>query len=518
MPGTWQGLGAILEGGRKLKTAYQLPFLGNFNEKQHCSMYLNERDVEKFKWAIDRDFELFFEIDGLPLTARLGTVEGEHHYLHHFQFELYNNGDKIIDAKVTPYKKMGEELATNKDTGIMRLTMTYSLKFILTDEKFETRMEKYNRVHFFTEEIEIQWFSIINSIVLVLLLTGFLVFIIMRILKKDYQRYSIEDDEEQEETGWKLLHGEVFRFPPHKNLLAAGLGTGAQLLSLCFGMLFLAIIGVFYPYSRGSMYTALIVIYALISGIAGYVSGNMYKQFGGKEWIKNVLLTLSLFSVPVFLVWSVLNIIALFHSSSAALPFGTIVAILGIYTTLTFPLTLLGSIAGKNFGGQFNAPCRPKNAVRVIPPAPWYRGPLAQFFVAGFLPFSAIYVELYYVFISLWGSQLYTPYDILLIVFIILLVVTACITVALTYLQLSMEDHKWWWRSLICGGATAFFIYAYCFYFLYSESEMEGFLQVSFYFGYMFVICYAFFLMLGTVGFFSSLSFVRRIYRAIRVD
>jgi hypothetical protein len=53
--------------------------------------------------------------------------------------------------------------------------------------------------------------------------------------------------------------------------------------------------------------------------------------------------------------------------------------------------------------------------------------------VAGFLPFSAIYVELYYVFISLWGHQLFTPYGILYLVFIILLMVTACITVSLTY-------------------------------------------------------------------------------------
>ena len=67
-------------------------------------------------------------------------------------------------------------------------------------------------------------------------------------------------------------------------------------------------------------------------------------------------------------------------------------------------------------------------------------------------PRSATFVELYYIFISLWGHQLYTPYGILYVSFIILLVVTACVTVSVTYLQLSMENHHWWWQAVRSGG------------------------------------------------------------------
>ncbi|KAF5950731.1 hypothetical protein HYC85_012724 [Camellia sinensis] len=35
---------------------------------------------------------------------------------------------------------------------------------------------------------------------------------------------------------------------------------------------------------------------------------------------------------------------------------------------------------------------------------------------------------------------------------IILLIVTAFITVALTYVQLAAEDHEWWWRYVVLGG------------------------------------------------------------------
>ena len=102
--------------------------------------------------------------------------------------------------------------------------------------------------------------------------------------------------------------------------------------------------------------------------------------------------------------------------------------------------------------------------------------------------------------------------------FIILIVVTACITIALTYVQLSHENHRWWWLSVISGGATSIFVYLYSMYFLVNESHMTGLLQLSFYFGYMGLLCYGLFLMLGAVGFFASMIFVRQIYRSIKCD
>ena len=42
--------------------------------------------------------------------------------------------------------------------------------------------------------------------------------------------------------------------------------------------------------------------------------------------------------------------------------------------------------------------------------------------------------------------------------------------------------------------------------------------QTTQFFGYTFLVCYVFFLMLGTVGFLSSLVFVRFIYRNLKLD
>ncbi|KAE8654784.1 P-loop containing nucleoside triphosphate hydrolases superfamily protein isoform 1 [Hibiscus syriacus] len=49
--------------------------------------------------------------------------------------------------------------------------------------------------------------------------------------------------DEEEENGWKYIHGDVFRFPKHKSLLAAALGSGTQLSTLTNFIFILALVG-----------------------------------------------------------------------------------------------------------------------------------------------------------------------------------------------------------------------------------------------------------------------------------
>jgi len=54
--------------------------------------------------------------------------------------------------------------------------------------KWEDRMSRYHDSRFLPGSFEIHWLSIINSLVLVLLLTAFLTIILMRVLKNDFTR------------------------------------------------------------------------------------------------------------------------------------------------------------------------------------------------------------------------------------------------------------------------------------------------------------------------------------------
>jgi transmembrane 9 superfamily member 1 len=66
-----------------------------------------------------------------------------------------------------------------------------------------------------------------------------------------------------------------------------------------------------------------------------------------------------------------------------------------------------------------------------------------------------------------------------------------------------------------CAGL---FVFAYCFYYHVARSGFTSFMQVSRYYGYMAMVCYALFLILASVGFVSSMAFVRLIYRSIKSD
>lgn len=515
-----EALGEVLNGDRLVHAKYELNFRDDKESELICRKTLSKEDVQAFREAVKQDYYFQMYYDDLPIWGFIGKVdEQEMKYLlyTHVHFEILYNEGRVIEISVATDRAYTVDITEDKEVDVEFL---YSVKWKETEKPFDRRMEKYAKYSFLPQHLEIHWFSIINSCVTVLLLTGFLATILMRVLKNDFIKYSRNEEalEDEEETGWKYIHGDVFRYPPHKSLFCALLGSGTQLLALALFIFMLALVGVFYPYNRGALYTALVVIYALTSGIAGYSATSFYEQLEGANWVRNLLLTGCLFCGPLFLTFCFLNTVAIAYNSTAALPFGTIVVILLIWTLVTSPLLVLGGIAGKNSKPEFQAPCRTTKFPREIPPLPWYRGTVPQMAMAGFLPFSAIYIELYYIFASVWGHKVYTIYSILFIVFIILIIVTAFITIALTYFQLAAEDHEWWWRSVLCGGSTGVFIFGYCFYYYFARSDMTGFMQTSFFFGYMACICFGFFLMLGTVGFRASLVFVRHIYRSIKCE
>ncbi|KAL4351486.1 hypothetical protein GQ457_06G026330 [Hibiscus cannabinus] len=518
-----EALGEVLNGDRLVSAPYKIDFLIEKDAEIACKKKLSKEEVAKFRTSVSEDYYFQMYFDDLPIWGFFGQVDKdgkedpskyEYYLYNHLLFDIFYNKDHVVEIHTRVDHRSVVHLTGDEPVDV---DFMYTVKWKETNTPFEKRMGRYSMS---SRHLEIQWFSTINSCVIVLLLTAFLATILMRILKNDFMKYTHDEEsvDEEEETGWKYIHGDVFRYPMHKSLFAAALGSGTQLFTMAIFFFILAIVGVFYPYNRGVLLTTLVVIYALTSGIAGYTAASFYCQLEGTNWVRNLLLTGSLFCGPLFGTFCFLNTIAIAYKATAALPFGTIVVIFLIWALLSTPLLVLGGIAGKNSKAEFEAPCHTTKCPREIPQLPWYRKTLPQMAMAGFLPFSAIYIELYYVLASVWGHRIYTIYGILFIVFIILLIVTAFITVALTYFQLAAEDHDWWRRSFLCGGSTGVFIYAYCLYYYYSRSDMSGFMQTSFFFGYMACICYGFFLMLGTVGFRASLFFVRHIYHTIKCE
>ena len=79
------------------------------------------------------------------------------------------------------------------------------------------------------------------------------------------------------ETGWKLVHGDVFRPPQQPMLLAVLVGTGVQTFAMAVITMIFAVLGFLSPANRGGLLTAMVVLFVFM-GYAIFVVGRFILQ------------------------------------------------------------------------------------------------------------------------------------------------------------------------------------------------------------------------------------------------
>ncbi|XP_072293007.1 transmembrane 9 superfamily protein member 5 isoform X2 [Eucyclogobius newberryi] len=364
----------------------------------------------------------------------------------------------------------------------------------------------------------IQWFSIMNSLVIVLFLSGMVAMIMLRTLHKDIARYNQVDQEDaQEESGWKQVHGDVFRPPRKGMLLSVFLGQGTQIFIMTFITLFLACLGFLSPANRGALMTCAVVLWVLLGTPAGYVSARLYKTFGGEKWKTNVLLTALLCPGIIFADFFLMNLILWVEGSSAAIPFGTLVAILAMWFGISVPLTFIGAYFGFK-KPAIEQPVRTNQIPRQIPEQSFFTKPIPGIVMGGILPFGCIFIQLFFILNSIWSHQMYYMFGFLFLVFIILLITCSEATILLCYFHLCAEDYHWWWRSFLTSGFTAVYLFIYAVHYFFSKLQIIGAASTFLYFGYTMIMVLIFFLFTGTIGFFACFWFVNKIYSVVKVD
>lgn len=460
--------------------------------------------------------------DNLLFWGFIGKVEGEslipgferpRSYLFtHVEFTVLYSGNHVIEVHAFSDPNHVVDITEDAEVNVQ---FTYSANWNATSGQFADRMNRYSRPSSLLPIQHLHWFSVINSTAIIMLSVGLLVILYWWNNRSDLRKYSA-GEEDDTEVGWACIDGDVFGCPPFLSLFCAILGCGTQIFLMACGLFVLTSLGLLEHYSLGNLWTAVIFLYTMTSVIAGYTATSFHCQFSEAGWEKSVFLTGILFTGPVFFVTSILSTLAISYGAMAAVPFGTIIVMLLIYSFSTIPLLALGGILGHRYSPRNSVPYS-KRCFREIPPFNWYGKIHSQMFLGGLLPFSGILVELHLFYASLWSHKLFTLPSILFITFTILVLLTVVLSIGLTYIQLSMEDSQWCWRPVMRGGSTAIFMFIYSMYF-YSRSDMSGVMQLLFFLGYNVCICYAFFLMLGTISFYTSRMFIYRIYHAVKSE
>ncbi|XP_040567137.1 transmembrane 9 superfamily member 2 [Lepeophtheirus salmonis] len=397
------------------------------------------------------------------------------------------------------------------------ITYSYSVTF---EPNYNTKWSsRWDYILESTPHTNIQWFSILNSLVIVLFLSGMVAMILLRTLHRDIARYNQIDNGEdaQEEFGWKLVHGDVFRPPRYGMLLSVFLGSGTQVLMMSSITLVFACLGFLSPANRGSLMTCALVLFACLGTPAGYVSARVYKSFYGEKWKSNILLTSMLCPGVVFGHFFIMNLVLWYKGSSAAIPFFTLLGLLALWLCVSVPLTFVGAVFG--FRKRcLEHPVRTNPIPRQIPNQSIYTQPIPAIAMGGVLSFGCIFIQLFFVLNSIWASHIYYMYGFLFLVFVILIITCSETTILLCYFQLCAEDYHWWWRSFLTSGFTSFYLFLYCIHYFITKLEIDGTASTFLYFGYTSIMVFIFFLLTGTIGFFACFWFTRKIYSVVKVD
>lgn len=568
-----KNLGTRLQ-GRDMKLApFQFHTKVNKGCTVQCASTMDTKTVRSMKKLIDGQYRIHLLLDRLPVLMRSkdynyavrgypigfqapdhieGLEGGAYYHFNHMKFTVtYHentkqfNGARITGFDVHPISFQhtngiagelsektpiptcdGESPVPNDPTqylklkesgGMFNVVYSYEVEWVASNLEWSDRWDVY---FLSAPDDDLHYFSIVNSLMIVLFLTGAIGSIMIRTLRKDIAVYNEMDSLEDsvEESGWKLVHGDVFR-PPQTMPMALSVlvGTGAQICT-AFGITMLAaMLHLVNPIQKGQTLTAILILYVLCGCVAGYVSSRIYKFTDQKAWKLNMILTAT--ALPGFFVilFMILNIWLSFVNAATAVSFFTIVKLFLLWTCVSAPTVFIGGAMGLK-APKIEVPTKTNQIARVVPEVQWHVKHHYTIPMGGILPFGSVCIELAFIMSALWLHQMYYVMGFLLAVLLILIATCAQVSIVLTYLQLCAEDHRWWWTSFLQCASAGGYLFLYSLWFLSSRMDMVGVLPVVIYLTYMGMISICFGLVCGSVGFLSAFLFTRTIYGAVKVD
>ncbi|OWB55106.1 hypothetical protein B5S28_g970 [[Candida] boidinii] len=590
-------LGEVLNGDRLWYSDYHLTFEKDEPCIRLCDRIIRKRGIESSDQLIKQNYMIEWLIDGLPGATTfikpknykneqkkyyvkgfpLGFTKDGISYLHNHVMLVIRwhkeNGDdnkktivgfEVYPKSVSDYHCPGASknyenfpIIPNSAEKII-VPFTYSVYWREEfDLNWSQRWSLFSIPDSVSGDGKMHWFSLINSIVLVSLLSTVAAVVFIRTLRSDLKNNSIISEKNldsantaaenympdainKNSSGWRKLANEAFIQPNHPVILSVIAGSGVQLCFTAFGVTILMASGISGPDT--AVLSTAVVLFIVAGFFAGFSSVQFYKNFTynpKSSWVKVSLFSGTSLTGVVLSVVLIMNLIigARVRNTSIILPFGTVVVLIAIYVLLEIPLALIGGFFGTrtNVLTSFLTTGRLRNnpnnlkifgvklpestaSLKPIPKQPFYNRYIYALPIFGLFPFGIIFVEMLFIFKSIWTDKLASSsHGFLLITASLLFIVIFETSIISTYLRLNSGDYRWQWKSFFIGGGSIFiYLMTYTIYYLIFKIKKVDVISPILYVVYATTLNVLVAVACGSFALVSSSWFVFSIYSSMK--
>ncbi|ODV88094.1 hypothetical protein CANARDRAFT_173954 [[Candida] arabinofermentans NRRL YB-2248] len=576
-------LGEVLKGDRFWQSDYQLIFEKDEPCRRLCDRIISPQGIKVADDLIKNDYMIEWTIDGLPGSTTfikpknnkenhkkyyvagfpLGfNDENGNSYLHNHVMMVIRwhkeSGDpnkktivgfEVYPKSVSDYHCPGASknfanLMLNPNSNERQLaSFTYSIYWREDiDVNYDNRWDMYQSSTN-SNDGTMHWISIINSLVLVSLLSLSVGIVFLRTLNIDFKSSEfisnefnnlvIENPSKLNNGGWRSINNEVFIQPSFPLFLSIFGGAGIQLSITMFGLSILCTSGISGPGT--TIISTTIGIFVTAGFFAGFAGVEFYKIFSYDHkysWKRVAFLSASLLTGFVLLILLIINTIVWAKDNSLSprtIPFGTIIALISIYVLLEIPLGLIGglisnktNLINKILPLRSSTTSSIKSLRKSVPNQPFYNKLRYSLPILGLIPFGIIFVEMLFLFKTLYVEKLsfYRMYGFLSFTAFLLFIVILEISIISTYLRLNSGDYyNWQWKSFISSfGGIFLYLVIYTIYYLFTKVKLIDFLSALLYVVYSLLMNFLISVACGAIGLLSSTIFVYKIYSSIKKD
>jgi len=566
--GKRKNLGERLAGKSQLKhSPYPFTVKQDHGCKVLCERQFDRKTLKKMRKLIQREYTVNLSLDGLPAHVQkssgavirgypLGSklinevLQKTDFVLHnHLRFTvLYNSDDsspgsvRIVGYNVHPVSinhdsknieatcNANDRVKNAEETLLMikqlddkgqttPITYSYDVQWMEADTVWSDRWDIFLLGN--PDDSSAHHMSILNSIMIVVFLASCTIVILVKALRKDlavYNELGIDAMDDEEESGWKMIHGDVFRPPSTSPMgLSVLVGSGAQIAVSILGTLLLSLTNLLTPSMKGQALGNIVLLYVFSGSIGGYISARIFKLYGGKNWKLNTLCTAAFFPGTIMALFLALNVFLAFYGSAKTVSLFTIILAGILWVCVASPLVFVGSFIGFK-RDAIEVPTRTNQIARVVPEQHSLLSSKLASIAAGGLPFSCAVIEIYFLMGAIWLHQYYYLMGYLLTIAVLIGVTSQLISIIMCYLRLAGEDHRWWWKAFTDTASISIWLFGYSLWFLVCRLNLVGFLPVVVYFTYMAMMSLALGLYCGSISFMTVFWFNKRIYSAIKID